>query len=135
MKTFLITALVMAGLDFIWLKFIASSFFFQHIGHLARTQKGTFDVLYLPAIFTYVLMVLGLLVFVYPLSKGDPVKALLYGAIFGGILFGVYEGTNMATLRDWPLKMVLVDSAWGIFLCAITAGITLLLIPKIGGIS
>jgi uncharacterized membrane protein len=121
----------MAGLDFIWLKFVVSSFFFQQIGHLARTQKGTFDVLYIPAIFTYILMVLVLIVFVYPLSKGDPLKGLCYGAILGGILFGVYEGTNMATLRDWPLKMVLVDSAWGIFLCAITAGITLFLLPKI----
>ena len=34
-----------------------------------------------------------------------------------------YELTNRATLPDWPLVMVLADTAWGTALCAIVASI------------
>lgn len=113
----------MAGLDYLWLSMVVNKFFFGEIGHLARVKDGGFDIIYWPAVLTYILMIVGLMVFVYPLAKGDPMKALGLGALFGGILFGVYEGTNMAFLRDWTMKMMVVDTLWGAFLCGVTAGV------------
>ena len=131
MKTFLLTGLVMAVLDFVWLKFIVSSFFFKQIGHLVQTKGEGFDISYFPAAFTYILMVTGLMVFVYPMSAGDPQKALLYGGLMGLVIYGVYEGTNMATLKNWPLKMLVVDTLWGVLLCGATAGLVTFLVGKI----
>ncbi|MGO8654949.1 DUF2177 family protein, partial [Rhizobium ruizarguesonis] len=35
--------------------------------------------------------------------------------------YGTYDITNLATLRNWPLAMSLVDMAWGTLLTALTA--------------
>ena len=43
-------------------------------------------------------------------------KATLYGALFGFFCYATYDLTNLATLRDWPSKMVFVVILWGIIL-------------------
>lgn len=43
------------------------------------------------------------------------------GAILGLAAYGTYDITNLATLRNWPLAMSLVDMAWGTLLTALTA--------------
>ncbi len=33
--------------------------------------------------------------------------------LLGMAIYAVYEGTNYAIFRDWPLQMVLLDTLWG----------------------
>lgn len=33
-----------------------------------------------------------------------------------------YDLTNLATLRDWPIAVVVVDIAWGTLLCTLVGG-------------
>lgn len=33
--------------------------------------------------------------------------------LFGASIYAVYEGTNYAIFKDWPLAMVLLDTVWG----------------------
>ena len=40
-------------------------------------------------------------------------SALATGAAFGFVVYGVYDFTNLSTLRDWPLLLTAVDVAWG----------------------
>jgi uncharacterized membrane protein len=42
------------------------------------------------------------------------------GALFG-LVYGVYDLTNLATLRDWRVTLTLVDIAWGTCACAVVA--------------
>ena len=44
-----------------------------------------------------------------------------YGALFGWILFGVYDFTNYSTLRNYSLTFAIVDTVWGGVTCALTA--------------
>ena len=42
-------------------------------------------------------------------------------ALVGLVAYGVYDLTNLSTLRHWPLKLALVDTAWGTF-ASVAAG-------------
>jgi uncharacterized membrane protein len=47
--------------------------------------------------------------------------AALLGAFLGLVADAAYDLTNWATVRDWPLPVILVDLAWGTVL---TAGVS-----------
>jgi uncharacterized membrane protein len=77
-----------------------------------------------PAAFVfYLLYVVGILIFaVLPGLAADSLAvAAGWGALFGFFTYATYELTNLATLKDWPLKVVLVDTAWGVALCTVVA--------------
>jgi uncharacterized membrane protein len=106
---------VFLALDFIWLGVIAKNLYKEEIGHLMAEQirwgaAGAF----------YLLYVLGLLVFVVlPAKSGS--QALLLGAFFGLITYATYDLTNLATLKAWPVKIVIYDLVWGAVLsCAVS---------------
>ena len=47
--------------------------------------------------------------------------ALLNGGLIGLISYGTYDLTNLASIRDWPLKVTIVDLIWGTVLSATIA--------------
>ena len=55
------------------------------------------------------------------LHAGSWRTAIVLGALFGFFAYATYDTTNLATLRGWPIAMVVVDIAWGTFLTAISA--------------
>lgn len=118
-KTFGLTLLAVVVIDYVWLGFIAKDYYIRSYGNLGRTVDGEFKPLLWAAVVVYVLLSLGVVHFVMPLSAHDPslITTFLRGAFFGLIIYGVYDMTAMAVLRDWPLGNSLVDMAWGAFLC------------------
>ena len=46
---------------------------------------------------------------------------LVLGALFGFFAYATYDLTNLATIRDWPLIVTVVDLVWGTTLSAFTA--------------
>lgn len=68
----------------------------------------------------YILNIFGIVIFaVLPaLKEGSPKTALIYGALYGLFTYATYDLTNLATLKDWPAKVVYVDIIWGILLTA-----------------
>jgi len=44
---------------------------------------------------------------------GEWKAAAAWGAAFGFVAYMTYDLTNLATLRDWPRALSLVDVAWG----------------------
>ena len=43
----------------------------------------------------------------------------MLGAVLGLAAYGTYDITNMATLKNWPTTMSLVDMVWGTILTAV----------------
>lgn len=122
-KLFFVSFFSMVALDIVWLGFLMSNFYVKHLGDLGRVVDGKFAMLYWPAGIVYILMSLALVIFVLPrLAANTPFsQSFLYGALMGFILYGVYDMTNLATLRDWSITLCIVDMAWSTFLCGITA--------------
>jgi uncharacterized membrane protein len=58
------------------------------------------------------LLGIGVALFVIPRAPSVPVAAA-YGALFGLVVYGVYDFTNYSTLRQWPFALTLADGAWG----------------------
>lgn len=68
----------------------------------------------------YLLFVLGLMVFVIvPSLESGPIRrALTLGALFGLVTYATYDLTNLATVKDWPWIVTVVDLLWGSLLAA-----------------
>jgi uncharacterized membrane protein len=123
-KLCLIALPVYFAIDMIWLGLVASGFYRDQIGFLM-----TPEVNWPAAIAFYLLFVIGLVFFVVApaLEKGSWVHALRAGALFGLISYATYDLTNLATVKDWPLPLTLVDLSWGAVLAASVSVATFLI--------
>ena len=78
--------------------------------------------LLLPALIFYLLFVVGVLIFaVIPGYQAQSIsKTLMLAALFGLMTYATYDLTNLATLRDWPIKITLIDIVWGTTISTVT---------------
>jgi uncharacterized membrane protein len=127
-KLFLIALPVFFVIDMAWLVLVAKKFYRQQIGFLMKP-----DINWFAAIVFYLLFILGLVTFVIlpAVEKHSWVHAVLFGAFFGLITYATYDLTNLATLKDWPLAVTIVDLIWGSVLAASISGLTYLIAVKI----
>ena len=127
-KLFLIALAVFFAIDMIWLVFVAKSFYQKHIGFLMKP-----DINWIAAIVFYLLFIAGLVTFVISpaVEKHSWLHALLLGALFGLVTYATYDLTNLATLKDWPVLVTIVDLIWGTVLSASISVITYLITSKI----
>ena len=97
-------------IDMVWLGLVASAFYRKYLGFLMAPSPN-----WLVATLFYLLFVVGVLVFVVlPGLKANSLKTtLLRAALFGLITYGTYDLTNLATLKDWPALLSIVDMLWG----------------------
>lgn len=120
--TYLAALIVFLVIDFTWLGFIAQKLYSQELGHLLSTKaNGSLQPKWLPAVIFYLLFVFGLLVLVVlpGLETASLQTTLLKGALYGLVTYATYDLTNLATLRDWSLKITLIDLAWGTILSTV----------------
>lgn len=119
MVDFLIKLVVAGGvmgiLDAFWLSVVANKFYKSQIGQLLLEKPNM-----IAAVAFYVIYVVGIVVFTLlpALEKDSWLVAAGYGALFGFVAYATYDLTNLATLKDWPLKLVIVDLIWGTLLTA-----------------
>jgi uncharacterized membrane protein len=107
---YLITLAVFFLIDMVWLGVVAKGFYRRHLGSLLSP-----NVNWAAAILFYLLFIVGLIVFaIRPALVGEePLKALFLGALLGLISYATYDLSNLATLKDWPLVVTIVDLIWG----------------------
>lgn len=97
-------------LAFAGLGLVARGFYGKYLGHLLKPNPNWWA-----ALLFYLLFVAGILLFVVvPAAHHDSwKKVLIYGAIFGLVTYATYDLTNLATIKDWPLIVTVVDLVWG----------------------
>ena len=105
----------------LWLGLLARSFYQQHLGYLMAPSPNWFA-----AILFYLLFIAGLLVFVVlpGLAENSLKTTLSRAALFGLITYATYDLTNLATLKDWPALLSIVDMLWGTFLSVLVSSIS-----------
>lgn len=107
-------------LDMAWLGFIAKDLYDKEIGMLIRKSGANMSPNWYAAILVYVAIVAGIMIFVLPKAGDNYTSALLYGALFGLVTYGIYDFTNLAVLANWTYKITFIDLLWGTFLCSAT---------------
>ncbi len=108
--TYFITTLIFFSIDLVWLGLIAKNFYRQKLGFVLSP-----DVNWTAAIVFYLIYIGGILYFaVLPALKDQNYQtALIQGAVLGMLCYATYDLTNMATIKNWPLSIVVVDIIWG----------------------
>ena len=110
LKLYIATLIAFFAIDMAWLGLVARTFYRQHLGYLMAPNTN-----WLAAIIFYLLFLVGLLVFVVvPGLEANSLKmTLVRAALFGLITYATYDLTNLATVKDWPVVLTVVDMTWG----------------------
>ncbi len=127
-KLYAIALPVFFVIDMIWLGLVAKDFYRNQIGFLMKE-----DINWIAAIIFYLLFIVGLVYFAISpaILKNSLTSAILVGAFFGFITYATYDLTNLATLKNWPLFVTIIDLIWGTVLGALVSGITYYLYFKL----
>lgn len=115
---YLSTIIIFLAIDFVWLKYVALGFYRDQIGHLMLDKPN----LGIAAGFYLMYAVAVVVLAVMPALREDSWStALIYGALLGMAAYGTYDITNLATLKDWPTLVSIVDWIWGTVLTGTVA--------------
>ena len=103
------TAAALLVLDAVWLGLVAQPLYQRGIGHLMAEQPR-----WTAAVAFYLVYPLGLLRFALLPHRSDRAMGptLQAAALFGFFAYATYDLSNLATLRDWPVGLSLIDIAW-----------------------
>ena len=109
-KLYFATLVAFLAIDMVWLGLVARTFYSRYLGSLMAPK-----VKWPAAVIFYLLYVVGILVFaVLPGLEAKSLKTtLVSAALLGLIAYATYDLTNLATLKNWPLLVTVVDLVWG----------------------
>jgi uncharacterized membrane protein len=115
---YVVTALIFFAIDILWLGVIAKNFYQRYLGHFFRERVN-----WIAASIFYSLYILGILIFaILPgINSASLARTVILGVLYGLFTYGTYDLTNLATLKDWPVKIVVVDILWGMVLCGLVS--------------
>ena len=116
--SYLLTTLVFFVVDMLWLGLIAKNIYRKYLGALLSETVN-----WAAALIFYLLFIAGIFIFViYPsIEKQSPERAIVLGAIFGLITYATYDLTNYATLKGFPVNVVIIDLIWGTFITTLVS--------------
>lgn len=103
--------IVMLAIDSVYL-YLTKSIFGQLV---AKIQRTALELKIAGAAVVYILLAVGLYVFIV-----EPGKPLWQAALLGLVIYGVYDFTNYAVFKKYELSVALMDMVWGSVLLAAT---------------
>jgi len=111
-------------IDMVWLGVVARGFYRKYLGEMLSPRVN-----WIAAVLFYLLFIFGLVVFVVrpAVIQDAPLNALLMGALLGLLCYATYDLTNLATLKDWPVVVTVVDMIWGTVLGASVSFVSVLI--------
>ena len=120
-KLYLATLIAFLTIDILWLGLVARTFYQKYLGFIMSPATN-----WIAAAIFYLLFILGILVFVVaPGLENNSLKTtLLHASLFGLITYATYDLTNLATVKNWPVFVTVVDMAWGTVLSMVVSFIS-----------
>ena len=112
LKSHIIATIVLLVFDLVWVGTFMGK---KYQDQVQQVQNDKMVIRPLFAILAYLLMVIGLNLFVLPrIRKGYELQdSIKYGFLFGIVLYGVYDFTIAAVLKDWNISLAITDIIWG----------------------
>ena len=115
MQSVIISSLIMLLIDIFYINF--NKKYFNEFFYKVQQSKLVLNPL--SALIAYILMIIGINHFI--ISKQQPVSDAF---LLGLVIYGVYDATNYATLKNWTINMALTDTLWGATLFSLTTCLT-----------
>jgi len=107
----LISAIIFISIDFIYLNVIKDYF----LNQIKLVQGSEPKVNFLGVALCYIFLIAGINYFII-----KPRKSVNDAFLLGLVIYGVYETTNYALLKNWSIITVIMDTLWGGLLFAST---------------
>tara|TARA_B100002019_G_C21199710_1_gene563305 strand:- start:23 stop:415 length:393 start_codon:yes stop_codon:yes gene_type:complete len=124
-----ISTVLLLIIDLIWIRFYMQK---QYEIMIPRIQGTSLSVNLKYAILSYICLAFSINYFVLPNIKRNSLKEIVsYGFVFGIILYGVYDFTAAAVLKEWDEITMFIDVFWGGILFALTAYLTNVIVKMI----
>ena len=114
-------------IDVLWLSYSVKYFYRPNLGPLLNDKPVMWA-----AILFYLVYVFGLaVVILQPAIYNDSIAQSFWtGIVFGLVAYGTYNLTNMATIKNWSVNVVIVDMIWGGLLTGSSSAIGIYLSKK-----
>ena len=112
MKPIIILAILLVLDSF----YIGSQYFYLNKVY-STIQNSPLKINWVGGLLCYLFLTFVLYYFILTKSSKNKV---LDAFLLGICIYGVYETTNYATLKKWPIRMLIVDTLWGGVLFALT---------------
>lgn len=118
LRNYGVLLVIFLAIDMVWLTVIAKELYAQKLGYLMAAKPRLFA-----ALLFYLVFIVGLQFFVVrpALVSGQWLAALLPGLLFGFVTYATYDLTNLATIRDWPVLITVIDLVWGSVVSGLTS--------------
>lgn len=113
-----LVVIVFFALDFVWLWVAVPRLYRpEHGERLRQRPKVTGTMSF------YLIYLIGLvaLAIVPALREGSVLSALWRGSLFGLIAYMTYDITSQTNLKNWPLRITVIDVVWGIVINSVVA--------------
>ena len=113
-------AATLVAIDMVWLGLIAKALYRAGIGHLMAESPnlvaaGAFYLLYPIGLLAFAVLPGASPVAGWAAESAPLARAAVAGALFGFFAYATYDLSNLATLKNWPVQLALIDIAWGTF--------------------
>ncbi len=127
LKLYLTSLVIFILIDMFWLGLIAKDFYNQQLNLLMKAKANL-----LAALIFYFVFMFGLVVFVIApgVEKKSVLDVVIYGALFGLVGYSTYDFSNLATLKNWPFLVTIIDLLWGTMASSLVALLTCLVALK-----
>jgi len=121
LKLYALTVPIFFAIDIIWLGIIAKGFYRRHLGFILSPEVN-----WKAAVAFYLMYIAGIIFFaVRPAVNSNTWwQAAILGGLYGFFTYATYDFTNLATIKNWPIIIVMVDILWGLCLCMLVATIS-----------
>lgn len=107
--------LVLVTLDALWLGVLMRGYIARELGHVLG------EGVVWPAVILFYILYAAAAVFFCAVPARSIAHAAMLGALLGFTAYMTYDLVNLATLRDWPIQLTVIDIAWGTFITALAA--------------
>ena len=107
----LVSAIIFITTDFVYLNVIKDYF----LNQIKLVQGSEPKVNFLGVALCYIFLIAGINYFII-----KPRKSVNDAFLLGIVIYGVYETTNYALLKNWSILTVIIDTLWGGLLFAFT---------------
>ena len=115
-QLFLIFSIVFVTLDLLWIQYFSTI-----IGPMIEKIQGSpIEMNYIGAILAYITMLISYKYLAYEGDKPNYFKALILGLA----IYGTYEFTNLATIKEWDPRVLAIDISWGMTVSLLSVFIT-----------
>lgn len=105
--------------DIIWVGYISKPMWDRLV---LNVQNSPLEANSLYAGIAYMILISGLILLVADRIRPDSwIKdSLYYGIIYGLVVYGLFDFTNLAIFKNYSLKVSLIDMTWGAFISSVT---------------